>query len=94
MSEIRVTESVGDCQLLHKVAKNVAKTVHHLANRAEETVIKSSTPEAVQVIGPANLTQKNNGIALQLLNQFSVQVASFIETLVRFQDNYCGGYYA
>ncbi|XP_003739124.1 conserved oligomeric Golgi complex subunit 5 [Galendromus occidentalis] len=81
MSEIRVTESVGDSQLLHKVAKNVAKTVHHLASRAEETVIKSSTPDAIQVIGPANVTQKNNGIALQLLNQFSVQVASFTESL-------------
>ncbi|OQR77807.1 conserved oligomeric Golgi complex subunit 5-like [Tropilaelaps mercedesae] len=81
MSEIRVTESVGDVQLLRKVSRNVAQTVAQLASRAEQTVIKAEAPEAAQVIGPANLTQKNNGMALQLLHLFSVQVSSFIDSL-------------
>ncbi|XP_022671162.1 conserved oligomeric Golgi complex subunit 5-like isoform X2 [Varroa destructor] len=81
MSEIRVTESVGDVQLLRKVSRNVAQTVVQLASRSEQTVISAEVPEAIQVIGPANLTQKNNGMALQLLHIFSVQVSSFLASL-------------
>lgn len=82
MSEMRVTESVGKSALVHKVARNVAKTIHHLASRAEETVIQANAVDARQVIGPATQLQKNNAVAFHLLNQFRVQVESFADSLV------------